>query len=158
MINQLAIVEDIRDSHDKLEDILSSFPLVEMHFVFRVACTFLCVHLILEMRQELLQSINRVALWNIVDVDCGLKDRRELRLIANPTNSSIDHISDLRAKNLRNLASILPEDVRDSLLPTCSIDTHVYFEVLMDHQVQEIPLLRGEISVRLGALVHDYIS
>jgi hypothetical protein len=62
---------------------------------------------------------------NIVDVDCGLKDRGEFRLIANPTNASIDHISDLRAKNLRDLASILPEDVGDSLLPTCTIDTHV---------------------------------
>jgi len=127
-----------------------------VHFKLTRSSTFLSVHLVLEVDEELLQLVNRVAVSDVRYQKRGLEDGGHVALHFDLLDALRDHLSDLRAHDLGNFASIAPEDVRDSLLTHLSVDAHVEFEVLMHQQSQESALASCQMRVVLRALVeHD---
>ena len=104
-----------------------------MHFEFTWSSTFLRVHLILEVDEELFQLVNRVTMSDVRYQERGLEDGGHVALHFDLFDAFSDHLSDLGAHDLGHFASIFPKDVGDSLLAHLSVDAHVEFEVLM-HQ------------------------
>ena len=103
-----------------------------MHFEFARSSTFLCVHLVLEVDEELLQLVNRVTVSDIRYQERGLEDGGHVARRLDLLDSFGDHLSDLRAHDLGNFTPVFPEDICDSFLTHLSVDAHVEFEVLVN--------------------------
>ena len=104
-----------------------------MHFEFARPSTFLSVHLVLEIDEELLELVNRVTVSDIRYQERGFEDGGHVALHFDLLDAFSYHLSDLGAHDLGHFAPVTPEDVSDSFLTHLSVDAHVEFEVLV-HQ------------------------
>lgn len=129
-----------------------------MHFEFARSSTFLSVHFVLEVDEELLQLVNRVTVSDVRYQERSLEDGRHVALHFDLLDAFGDHLSDLRAHDLGNFAPVAPEDVCDSFLTQLSVDAHVEFEMLVHQQCQESALTSCQMSVVLRALVEDDVG
>ena len=156
--DELAVGELIRRVLDKRVRLFGSLPVVEVHLELAAVGTLLGVDVVLEVDQEFLQRVDSAATGHIGDHDRGLEDRGHVALGFDLFDALGDHFSDLGAHDFRDLAAILPEDVGDALLPKLTINTHVKFEVLVDHHGQEVSLAALQVSVVFRAPVQHDIS
>ena len=121
--------------------------------------TSFCVELVLEVTEELFESVKATASRNIVNVNRRFENGRHLALMLDFIDALHDQLSDLAAHNLRDLTAIAPKDVGDFLLTFfATVVAHVEVEVLVDHQRDELTLSWRQVVVTLSALVHYDIS
>lgn len=154
--NQLAVRELIWRVLDVRKRLFGSLESVEVHLEAAGVGSFLRVHLIPEVDQELLECVDRVPVGHVRDHQRGFKDARLVALGLDLFNASRNHVGYLRAHYLGHLTAVPPEDIRHTLLPSLAIIAHVKLEVLVHQQGQECLLSTLQLRVVLRALIeHD---
>ena len=153
-----SIWELVRSVLDVGKGLLSTLPIVKVNLEFARVSALLSVDLILEVVKELLKSVNGVSSGHIWDIDRCFKDWWRLALSLHLFDATRDHWGNLRAHDLGNLATVFPEYICDALLAKLTVNTHVKFEVFMDHHRQEVSLAALQVSVMFRASIEHNIS
>lgn len=158
MADELRVRERTRRILQEGQGLLRTLETVEMHLEVGAVCTLLCVDLVLEVQEELLELVDRVTTDHVRDEDRGFEDGRHTALILDLLDTLRDHFSNLRAHYLGHFAAILPEDISHTLLSELAVDTHVQFEVLVDQHLQEFAFAARKVREMPCRLVENDIQ
>ena len=129
---------------------------IEMHLELSFIFSLFGVHFVLEIGEELLQSVDSSHETHVRHNQRRFKDSLLICFLSHFVDATVDQASNLRAHDFGHLRPDSVPHICGLLLPLPAIGDHVEEEVLEDEELEEVASVAEQVRPGLGRLVqHD---